>query len=70
MESESTQISPTLLSLFDNDKERVLDFCDSLNKREMRIMKENLDNVDTLSDLKKIIEEDLDDTAKQLEMEN
>jgi len=63
-------VTPKLLSLFNHDKNRIQDFYDSLNQEEQSIMKENIHDIKVIKELKHTIESDIEDTAKQLEMEN
>jgi len=70
MRSPNTKVTPAILSLFDGDKDEVLDFIDSLNEHELRIMERNRDNPDVIKRLKVRVRSDIEETAKDLAMED
>jgi len=70
MQAPTTKITPSILSLFNGDKDEVLDFIDSLNKQELRIMERNCDNPDVIKRLKVRVRSDIEETSKDLAMEN
>ena len=70
MQAPTTKITPAILSLFDGDKDEVLDFIDSLNKHELRIMERNCEKPDIIKRLKVRVRSDIEETAKDLAMED
>ena len=52
------------------DYEAIESFMDSLNEEQLRIMKDNVNNPETLLKLKMQVQLDVDSSAKALEMES
>ena len=66
---KETPIKPALLQLFENDIEQLTDFLDSLSKHERSIIDQSNDPRLVLR-LKLKVEDDICQTAKDLEMED
>lgn len=69
MREPTIKVTPNILSVFDNDTEEVLDFIDSLNEQELRIMERNQDNPKVIKRLKLRVRNDIEETAKDLAMD-
>ncbi len=66
---KETPLKPALLQLFENDAEQVSDFLDSLSKHERSIIDQSNDPRLVLR-LKLKVEDDIRQTAKDLEMDD
>ena len=69
MKSPRLDVTPSMLSIFD-DNDDVLDFIDSLNDQELRIMERNCDNPDVIKRLKVRVRSDIEETAKDLAIDD
>lgn len=69
MESNQS-ISPTMLAVFDGDEEEALDFMESLNSKERRIIQKNIDNPKVIKRLKLRVRNDVEETAKDLAIDD
>lgn len=69
-QTKEMPVPPGLLQLFSGDEEQLYDFLDSLNGDEVRIILENDGDPQAILHIKKTVERDLDNTCKQLCMDD
>lgn len=69
MEAPSPSVSPTLKKMF-RDEDELQEFLECLNDREIGIIQQNPDDARALMTLVRSVREDVEGTAKDLEMDD
>ncbi len=67
---ESERVTPALLRMFDGDEEEASGFLESLNDHELSIIEQHRDNPRVIERLKLRVRDDVENTAKDLAIDD